>query len=806
MKKTYILEELDCPNCAMKVERNVEKIKGVQEVNVNFAQKKMYVEFEDASLVDEIKKCVMDTEPDVHIVDANEIKQHEHSHEEATCSCGHDHTHSHEHEHCECDHEEKNERVLNNAVKIHVRGLDCASCAQKIEDAIANVNGVQDASLNFSSSILFVKSNMDDTRLLEVLQKVTDKVEPGVQLSINKQKENTKTSLFKSEGLRLIMSVTIFIIAIILQEESYAFYLFALSYIVSGGKVVLTAIRNILKGEIFDENFLMSIATIGAFAIGDYKEGVAVMIFYEIGELFQSYAVNRSRKSISSLMNIRADFAMKIVDGKEVKVTPEEVHVNDIIQIRAGERVPLDGILVSGESSLDTSALTGESLPRDVQVNDEVLAGSVNISGLIQLRVNKEFSESTVSRILELVENAGSKKAPMEKFITKFARIYTPVVVILALMLLIIPMMFIEDAVFYDMLYRSLTFLIVSCPCALVVSIPLGMFAGIGGASKQGILIKGGNYLEALSDVETVVFDKTGTLTKGSFHVEKIVPTNGDEQELLQIGAYGESYSNHPIAISIVKAYGEAIQQERLDEFSEIAGNGIQVRIDGKLTYLGNTKLMDAHQIKYSEASEIGTVVHIAQETYLGYIVISDEIKETSAAAIQALKAQGIKKCIMLSGDRDEVAQAVGNKLHLDKVYSQLLPGDKVTKIEEILADKANGKVAFVGDGMNDAPVLARADIGVAMGGIGSDAAIEASDIVLMKDDPKALAVAMHISKRTKRILWQNIVFSLVVKIGILILTVFGYSTMWMGVFADVGVTLLAVINSMRALKVDENI
>lgn len=821
----WMLHELDCANCAAKIERKAEKIAGVEEVSVNFATKKLYAKIDDKramEIADEIRNMIQVMEPDVVCEDITKEKDvHENT---SSCSCEHDHKHphdhhehSHEHDHakecdhhgevtcgCEHTHEEKEERILSNAIKFSVQGLDCASCAQKVEEKIAKQENIKDASLKFSSQLLFVQLYKEEkTEQLQTrLQEVINGVESGVTISTKNQESVEHLPSQKKEIVRLVLGITLFLAGIFVEDTSYGVWVFLLAFIVSGGGVVYTALRNLLKGDVFDENFLMSIATIGAFLIGNYEEGVAVMIFYEVGELFQSYAVNRSRNSISSLMNIRADFANKIVDGKEYRVSPEEVHIDDIIQIRPGERVALDGILIKGDSSLDTSALTGESLPRDVGCGDEILAGSVNLSGLIQVKVQKEFGESTVSRILELVENAGSKKAPMEKFITKFARIYTPVVVGLALLLVLLPMLFIPDAIFYDWLYRALTFLVVSCPCALVVSIPLGLFAGIGGASRQGILIKGGNYLEALSDIDTVVFDKTGTLTKGSFHVDEVHALKIEKEQLLALGAYGECYSNHPIAQSIVKAYGKDIDRSSLHNYEEIAGHGIQVEVDGILTYLGNTKLMEAKHIEYEKNTPVGTIVHIAQQKqYLGYIVINDELKETSAEAIQALKKQGIQRCVMLTGDRKEVAEGVGKRLGLDAVYAQLLPGDKVDRVEELLNQETKGKLAFVGDGINDAPVLARADIGVAMGGIGSDAAIEAADVVLMKDDPIALANAISISKKTKRILWQNIVFSLGVKIAVLILTVFGLSNMWMGVFADVGVTLLAVINSMRALK-----
>ena len=669
------------------------------------------------------------------------------------------------------------------------------------------MKGVKDASLNFSTGILFVEitPGAHHDEVINNVMDIVPELEDGVSISRKKQAEETQSRLFSlKDNWRLAAGILLFAIAMILEQESYSFYIFLIAYIFAGGSVVYTACKNIIRGEVFDENFLMSVATIGAFFVQSYEEAVAVMIFYEIGEMFQSYAVNRSRKSISTLMNIRADYACKLVDGKEVKVTPEEVLVDDMILVKPGERVPLDGVVIAGSSSLDTSALTGESMPREVTVRDEVLAGVVNLNGVLSLRVTKEYGESTVSRILELVENASSKKAPMEKFITRFARVYTPVVVFMAIAVAILPMLLVKDAVFYDWLYRALTFLVVSCPCALVVSVPLGMFAGIGAASKQGVLIKGGNYLEALKHVDTVVFDKTGTLTKGIFAVSKISAAVGDEANVLQLAAYGEYYSNHPIAASIRKAYSADIDKQLLNDYEEVAGNGVRVNYLGKELLAGNQKLMKANGIACETPAALGTIIHVAyNHIYQGYVLIADEIKETSKAAIQALKSSGVNKCVMLSGDRQEVGNYVANELGLDEVHMQLLPADKVKKVEELIAKESDGgKLAFVGDGINDAPVLARADVGIAMGGIGSDAAIEAADIVLMKDDPSSIASAMRIARKTMSILWQNIIFSLGIKVIILILTVLGYSNMWMGVFADVGVTLLAVLNSMRALRV----
>ncbi|WP_195573431.1 heavy metal translocating P-type ATPase [Clostridium paraputrificum] len=724
---------------------------------------------------------------------------------------------------------------MTNEIKLYLKGLDCANCANKIENKVNKLESVEEAVLNFSLSLLIVnlKENSDVNKVEEEIKTIVNKLEPHVIVSKYnnniKEKKNVCTSECcsghahnveekheeshehnHSEGVSLRDKVTLaigfilFAIAIFIGEEkSYVPYIYALSYVLVGGKVVLSAIRNIFRGQVFDENFLMTVATLGAFAIGNHPEGVAVMIFYEIGELFQSYAVNRSRKSISSLMDIRADYANLIIDGKEKKVDPSEIKIDDIIVIKPGERVPLDGVVIEGNSSLDTSALTGESLPRNIELNDEILAGVINLTGVIRVKVTKEFGESTVSRILELVQNASSKKAQTEKFITKFARYYTPVVVLSAVALAIIPPLVVEGALFSDWVYRALIFLVVSCPCALVVSIPLGLFAGIGGASKNGVLIKGGNYLEALKDVETVVFDKTGTLTKGVFKVVKINTNNIEEGELLRIAATGESFSNHPIAQSILKAYGKEVDKSIISNYEEISGNGIKVNIDNKEVLLGNYKLMNSNGIKYTNSQEIGTVVHVVVDgEYKGNIVIADEVKEDSKEAIEMLKKIGVKKCVMLTGDNKKVAEKIAEELGLDEVYAELLPTDKVAMVEKLLKEKSEkGKLAFVGDGINDAPVLARADVGVAMGGIGSDAAIEAADVVLMRDNPSSLVDAIEIGRKTNRILWQNIIFSLGVKIAVLIPAAIGIANMWEGVFADVGVTLIAVLNSMRALR-----
>lgn len=605
---------------------------------------------------------------------------------------------------------------------------------------------------------------------------------------------------------RIIIGAAVLATAVLLSlnNEWLQIALFIISYIIVGGDVVKRAVKNIFKGQVFDENFLMSIATIGAFFIGEYPEGVAVMLFYQVGELFQSYAVGKSRKSIASLMDIRPDYANVKKGDELVKVDPDEVQIGDIIVIKAGEKIPLDGKVIEGSSMIDTSALTGESIPREVEVGSDILSGCININGVITAEVTKEFGESTVSKILDLVENASSKKSNSEQFITKFARYYTPVVVIIAVFLAIIPPLVIDGATFSDWIYRALAFLVVSCPCALVISIPLSFFGGIGGASKKGVLVKGSNYLEALAETEIVVFDKTGTLTKGVFNVQEIHPEGVSKEELLELTAHAESYSNHPISLSLKRAYSKEIDNGRISDVEEISGHGIIATVDGKKVMAGNIKLMKMMDIPYFKGELIGTIVHVAvNNKYIGYIVIADEVKEDSAQAIKELKAANIKQTVMLTGDNKSIGSKVAKELGLDKVYAELLPADKVEKLEELFSQKSKkGKLAFVGDGINDAPVLARADIGIAMGGLGSDAAIEAADVVIMTDEPSKIATTMKISKKTLKIAHQNIVFAIGIKIIVLILSAFGITTMWAAIFADVGVTIIAVLNAFRALNV----
>lgn len=607
------------------------------------------------------------------------------------------------------------------------------------------------------------------------------------------------------KGIKIVIAFILFIIALVINfpNEWINKALYIIAYLIVGFEVVLEAIENIFKGKVFDENFLMTIATIGAFAIGEFPEAVAVMLFYQVGELFQSYAVDKSRKSIASLMDIRPDYANVKRNNEISKINPGEVKIGETIIVKPGEKIPLDGKIVKGNSMLDTSALTGESLPREVKEKDEVLSGCINQNGLLEIEVTKEFGESTVSKILDLVENASSKKSKSENFITKFAKYYTPAVVIIAVFLAVIPTLVIEGAEFTDWLYRALTFLVVSCPCALVISIPLGFFGGIGGASKKGILVKGSNYLEALSNSEIVVFDKTGTLTKGVFEVQKIESVGISKEELIKYAAYAESYSNHPISVSIKKAYGEEIDTNLISKTKELSGRGVVAKIEDKEVLAGNENLMQEKNIKYTKCNEVGTIVYIAiNKEFAGYIVISDEIKEDSKKAIDDLKKNNIKQTVMLTGDRKDVGESVAKELGIDKVYTELLPDGKVEKVEQLLKEKTEkGKLVFVGDGINDAPVLALADIGIAMGGLGADSAIEAADIVIMTDEPSKINTAMKISKKTMRIVKQNIIFAIGIKIAVLILSAFGLSTMWEAVFADVGVSVIAIINSLRALK-----
>ena len=698
-----------------------------------------------------------------------------------------------------------------------LEGLGCANCAAKIEAEVKSLAGVRHAAVDFVSRKLTLETeaNISFPDLSEKIEGIVKRIEPDVKVTIkeNHCKAETKAAAngddehnHKRQIAKLLIGGAVFAAGIVFNFPArLELTVFIISYLIVGGDVVLRAIKGIARGQVFSEHFLMSIATIGAFFVGEYPEGAAVMLFYLVGEMFQDMAVDHSRKSISSLMDIRPDYAnLKVGEGLK-KVSPEEVSTGDIIVVKPGEKVPLDGKVIDGTSMADTSALTGESVPRALRPGSDALSGFINKNGVLTVEVTKDYGDSTASKILDLVQNASSRKAPTENFITKFARYYTPIVVYGALALAIVPPLVIPGAAFNDWIYRALVFLVVSCPCALVISIPLGFFGGIGGASKRGILVKGSNYLEALNYVETVIFDKTGTLTKGVFKVTETNAQNGfTDKELLEYAAHAESYSSHPIALSILSAYNAGIVKYRIENYEEIAGHGIKANVNAREVLAGNAKLMFSENIQYHNEESFGTVVHVAiDKKYAGNIVISDEVKEDSASAIQELKALGIKKVAMFTGDLKNVGDKIGKQLGMDEVYSELLPADKVEKFESLEIKKSpKGKIIFVGDGINDAPVLARADIGMAMGGLGSDAAIEAADIVIMTDEPSKIATAIKIARRTKSIVFQNIVFALGVKAIFLVLGAAGAATMWEAVFADMGVALLAIFNALRVLNV----
>ena len=710
----------------------------------------------------------------------------------------------------------RDEKINNKKVEIALGGLNCAHCGEEIGNKVSKLDNVIQSNLNFISKKLTfeVAKNVDEKLVTEEIIKIINDTEPGLDIKVSfsdtkTKKENKEEVEISNKGdlIKLIIGSIMYIFGIFQTatgfESKFASIVFLIVYLIVGYDVLLKALKNASKGRVFDENFLMSIATVGAVIIGEVPEAVGVMLFYKIGEYLQDIAVGKSRKSITSLMQIRPDSANLKV-GSEIKVvSPEEVSIGDIIVVKPGEKIPLDGVVVDGFSMVDTSALTGESVLREIGVGESALSGFINKNALLTIEVTKEFGESTVSKILDLVENASSKKSKTENFISKFAKYYTPFVLISAMIIAFIPPLVVPNAEFLDWFYRGLVFLVVSCPCALVLSIPLSFFSGIGNSSKHGILIKGSNYLEALKNVDTVVFDKTGTLTKGVFKVTKVSPVGISEKELIEYAAYAEANSNHPIAKSIVSYYKENIDLEKITYFEEIAAYGIKVKYNDLHILAGNDKLMSSENILYFPTDDIGTVVYIAVNgAYRGYIVISDEIKEDSKEAIKNLKLSGVKEVVMLTGDNEKVANKIANELGIDKVYSNLLPNEKVDRLEDIFKEKLpKEKVAFVGDGINDAPVLARADVGIAMGALGSDAAIEAADVVLMTDEPSKIAKAIEISRKTNKIVWQNIVFALGVKAIVLILSAGGVATMWEAIFADVGVALIAVLNAMRVMK-----
>ena len=692
--------------------------------------------------------------------------------------------------------------------KYKLKNLDSASCASKIEGNLLWMDEVKFVTVNFANATMTI-----DTDDLEKVKAKIKEIEPEVEVedhdkektlvSVSELAENKWTIIKAAAGLALLL------IGLIFEEKlhnppfemaEYALYITA--YLIVGWKVIASAVKNIIRGQFFDEQFLMAIATLGAFAIHQMPEAVAVMLFYVTGELFQDIAVGRSRKSIKSLLEIKPDYA-NLKSGMEIiKVSPEEVKVGDTIIVKAGEKVPLDGTILEGTSFVDTAALTGESVPRSVKEKDDVMAGMINQSGLLTIKVNKLFGESTVSKILELVENATSQKAETEKFITTFARYYTPIVVIGALLLAILPPLLFSGQTFNDWIYRALVVLVISCPCALVISIPLGYFGGVGLASRKGILVKGSNFLDALTRVTTVVFDKTGTLTKGEFKVSEVVTSNGfSKEEILEYAAYAEVNSNHPVAQSITEAYKKKIDNAKITQTEEISGHGIKAVVDGKTIFAGNDKLLHKENIEHPVCQVDGTVVHVAIDgIYAGYIIISDSLKDDAIEAIENLKAKKIQT-VMLTGDNQYAAQAFAKRLGIDRFYSELLPEDKVKHIEQLIAENKGGKVAFVGDGINDAPVIARADVGIAMGALGSDAAIETADVVLMTDSPLKVALAIDVAKTTRNIVWQNIYFAMGVKLAFIVLGIFGVATMWEAVFGDMGVALIAIFNALRILR-----
>lgn len=771
---------MDCTSCALKIEKSLQQLAGVAEVSVSVATERLMVSYDPQQVSEsDIHKRV---EALGYTVETKQPSNHQ-------------------------------------TLQLMVGGMDCSGCASKISTALESLPGVEGASLAFDSGKLTVSY---DPRKVEP-QTIQNRVlslgytlvtpEPSETVTHDHDQKHRHKAEFnlKRELPSVLVVVALFVLGLIFEEPLHntpyslgEYAVFIPAYLISGWSVLKTAGRNILRGQVFDENFLMTIATLGAIAIHKIPEAVGVMLFYKVGELFQEAAVSRSRRSIQSLLAIRPDAAnLKTANGIQV-VSPETIQVNDLILVKPGERIPLDGDVLEGTSQVDTSALTGESVPRTIRPEETVLAGMINQSGVLTVRVTKRFSESSIARILDLVENASSKKATTEKFITRFAQRYTPVVVFLSLAIALLPPLFIPGATHAEWVYRALVLLVISCPCGLVISIPLGYFGGIGGAAKRGILVKGSTFLDTLAAVKTVVFDKTGTLTKGVFKVTEIIPHNGFTQaQLLELAAKVETHSTHPVAQSIRVAHGQALDDSQVQDYIEIPGHGIQARINGQTVIAGNDRLLHRENIEHDVCNVDGTVVHLAVDgKYAGRIIIADELKEDAAQAVRALKVNGIEKTVMLTGDNQAAASSIARKVGLDHFLAELLPEGKVEAIETILSQERNrGKVAFVGDGINDAPVLARADVGIAMGALGSDAAIETADVVLMTDAPSKVAEAIQLGRRTLRIVWQNIIFAMVIKGVFIVLGIFGVATMWEAVFADMGVALMAIFNAMRVMK-----
>lgn len=756
------IENLGCASCASKMESAIRDIEGVFESSINFATKTLHLKMDESlfeSSIEIINKTIDKIEPGAFIAVENEFKEY----------------------------------------RLKIENLGCANCAVKIEEAINAMEGVEVASVNFASKTLFLKMKESDyTSLIDAIAKKVEEVEPGTRLLYETEVEDKIKN--NHALLKLLIPIGLFFVSFVIKNEIIKDMVLLIAYIGSGYNVILTALKNIARREVFDENFLMTIASLGAILIGEFSEGVAVMIFYSVGEYMQDLAVDKSRESIASLMDIRPEFANIMVDGNLVMVDPLEVGLGDVILVKPGEKIPLDARVLSGYSMVDTSALTGESLPREVEPGDEILSGTVNLNSVLELEVTKVYEDSAVSKILELVENSGARKAETEKFITRFAKYYTPVVVFTALALAILPPLLTGDE-YSKWIYRALVFLVASCPCALVVSIPLGFFAGIGRASKYGILIKGGNYLEAISKVKRFIFDKTGTLTYGRFSVTEINPEPGlEKDDLLKMAYIAESMSDHPIAESIRAEYGG--EPIAITETTDIPGHGIVAAYDGDEILAGNSRLMEKYSIDYTENTGMGTVVYVAVNSkYYGSILISDEIKTEAKSSLQTLKELGVKSFTMLTGDNKSTADLVADTLGIEDVRSEALPQDKVEIVQSIIQKEHSGTTAFVGDGINDAPALILSDIGISMGQVGSDAAIEAADIVIMKDNLETLGSLIKISKHTMRIIYQNIVFALGFKLIVLILGATGRASMWFAVFADTGVAILAILNSIRILR-----
>lgn len=758
-KNRYPVPGFDCASCASKAEERISKLPEVESCTLDFAQEALFlntIEEPNIDLLEKINEIIEEVEPGVHL---------------------------------------EYEKIVKS--RYQLTGLDCDSCAAKVEEKIRELEEIESVTVDFATETLHITTlGKPKRRLLEKINEIAEKVETGAHLVLEKEKQVEEKSDKWIPLLEFILPILLYVVSFAISNVTVKNIVLLIAYIGAGWKVLYTAFRNILRGQIFDENFLMAIATLGALALGDVAEAVSVMIFYSVGEFFQSLAVDKSRTAIADLMDIVPEIAHLEKDGEFIEVAPDELEIGDFLVIKPGEKIPVDGEIIEGHSSLDTRALTGESMPVEVGKGSKVLSGAVNLDASIRMEVLEKFEDSTVSRILELVEESGANKAPKELTITRFARFYTPIVVGLAFLLAVVPPL-VTGSNFSPWIYRALVFLVASCPCALLVSIPLGIFAGIGKAGREGILIKGGDFLEAFEDIDHMVFDKTGTLTKGNFKVSEIVPVEPfDKDMVLKAGMIAESLSKHPIAESIKKAYpGELITAESVEDFS---GEGILARFEGAEILAGNEKLMNRFNIHSLDPQGVGTIVHIAvDEKYAGYILITDEIKEEAKEAISILREQGVQRFTMLTGDNKAVAKAVAKELGLDEYYSNLLPHEKVEKMEEFL-EESHGEVAFVGDGINDAPVLTLSDIGIAMGNVGSDAAIEAADVVIMEDHLVKIPETLAISKRTMRILNQNIIFALSFKALVLTMGALGMASMWIAVFADTGVALLAILNSIR--------